>query len=289
MKEKMYNHLSWLNGVTGTRSMMIFKYFHLRGAQKHIKRKIDPVVNLWLSYARERIHSRLAGIARRRIPVWCSLWEDFISRNGPQEEAVKQAAKKGNDRKQVDGVYRESQRGRMQQGRLSSPSIEKQEAAEWDGATIWPQRRAVRCRSAKINDNNSTLDAHHYPDGVLGERRRPLTASRDAADQTPPPNSMVSRCCFCVGDRAKNRPPRPSATEPSVGFKLAARDGRIRRARWTGGRQQRKQAFPTTPLKQRSSINRSKRVNTDVLLQEKRPGTMHTNTFTCRTTAANGK
>lgn len=43
----------------------------------------------------------------------------------------------------------------------------------WDRATIWPQLRAMRCRSTKINGSNSTLDAHHYPDGVLGEWRRP--------------------------------------------------------------------------------------------------------------------
>lgn len=48
-------------------------------------------------------------------------------------------------------------------------SLQQIEAAEWDGATIWPQLRAMHCKSTKINGNNSTLDAHHYPDGVLGE------------------------------------------------------------------------------------------------------------------------
>lgn len=50
---------------------------------------------------------------------------------------------------------------------------QQKKAAEWDGATIWPQLKAMHCRSTKINDNNSTLDAHHYPDGVLGELHRP--------------------------------------------------------------------------------------------------------------------
>lgn len=52
-------------------------------------------------------------------------------------------------------------------------SLQQIEAAEWDGETIWPQLRAMHCKSTKINGNNSTLDAHHYPDGVLGELHRP--------------------------------------------------------------------------------------------------------------------
>lgn len=50
-------------------------------------------------------------------------------------------------------------------------SLQQTEAAEWDRATIWPQLRAMHCKSTKIDGNNSTLDAHHYPDGVLGERQ----------------------------------------------------------------------------------------------------------------------
>lgn len=42
-------------------------------------------------------------IDTRVIPTRNLLEEDFISRNGPREEAVKQAGKKRNDRKQVDG------------------------------------------------------------------------------------------------------------------------------------------------------------------------------------------
>lgn len=48
-------------------------------------------------------------------------------------------------------------------------SLQQIEAAEWDGATICPQLRAMHWKSTKINGNNSTLDTHHYPDGVLGE------------------------------------------------------------------------------------------------------------------------
>lgn len=55
------------------------------------------------------------------------------------------------------------------------------EAVERDRATIWPQLRAMHCKSNKINGNNSTLDAHHYPDGVLGDLHRPPNQDTDTA------------------------------------------------------------------------------------------------------------
>lgn len=59
------------------------------------------------------------------------------------------------------------------QGEKSFIPSNIKKAGELDGATIWPQLRAMHRRSTKIDDNNSTLDAHHYPDGVLGELHRP--------------------------------------------------------------------------------------------------------------------
>lgn len=80
-------------------------------------------------------------------------------------------------KRQTEGDGREAQRRQMQEEQSFIPSNnttkKKKKAAKWDGGTIWPQLKAMHCRSTKINDSNSTLDAHHYPDGVLGELNRP--------------------------------------------------------------------------------------------------------------------
>lgn len=80
-------------------------------------------------------------------------------------------------------------------------SLQQIEAAERDGATIWPQLRAAHCKSTKINGNNSTLDAHHYPDGVLGELHRPpnqeQTQTESAALKYHRPPRWFSLVCLC--------------------------------------------------------------------------------------------
>ena len=60
----------------------------------------------------------------------------------------------------------------------------------------------MHCKSTQINGNNSTLDAHHYTDGVLGENCLGyLTKSRHCTDRTPhatgpPPPPTSSECCL---------------------------------------------------------------------------------------------
>lgn len=71
------------------------------------------------------------------------------------------------------GRVKRSTKRRNARGEVFYSPQHKKNAAEWDRATIWLQLRVMHRRSTKIDDNNSTLDAHHYPDGVLGELHRP--------------------------------------------------------------------------------------------------------------------
>ncbi len=85
-------------------------------------------------------------------------------------------------------------------------SLQQIAAAEWDGATIWPQLRAMHCKSTKINGNNSTLDAHHYPDGVLGELHRPPNQEQTQQRQRAPCSNTTAHpddfhWSVCVGNR----------------------------------------------------------------------------------------
>lgn len=76
-----------------------------------------------------------------------------------------------------------------------------QKECDWPSG---PQYGAMHCKSTQINGNNSTLDAHHYTDGVLGENCLGyLTKSRHCTDRTPhatgpPPRPTSSECCLLV-------------------------------------------------------------------------------------------
>lgn len=102
------------------------------------------------------------------------LSENFISRNGPPEErggceiGRKELKWQRAGRRSLQRITKRPRKA----GLLFHP-LQLKNRSGWDRATIWPQLRAMRCRSTKINGSNSTLDAHHYPDGVLGEWRRP--------------------------------------------------------------------------------------------------------------------
>lgn len=82
--------------------------------------------------------------------------------------------------------------------------------------------QATRCRSTKINGNKSTLDAHHYPDGVLGERRRPPNREQTEIKRRRPPRWFSDSHCLVLLQWQSWE--RTAATEPSVGFKLGTRD-----------------------------------------------------------------
>lgn len=102
------------------------------------------------------------------------LLEDSISRNGFPEE--RGGCEIGRKELKWQKAGRRSLQRATKRPRKAGPlfhPLQLKNRREWDQATIWPQLRAMCCRSTKINGNNSTLDAHHYPDGVLGERRRP--------------------------------------------------------------------------------------------------------------------
>lgn len=222
-----------------------------REARKHSKSKYHIQSGLYCLAMREWFGFMMVNI--KMIDGWMLpssvlylLSEDFISRNGPPEErggceiGRKELKWQKAGRRSLQRITKR----RRKAGPLFHP-LQLKSRREWDRATIWPQLRAMRCRSTKINGNNSTLDAHHYPDGVLGDGVGHLTASRDGtdSDQTPPPNSMILAVYFRSSDRAENGPLRPSATEPSVDFKLGTRDSKGAPnqtcACWPGGLHQR--------------------------------------------------
>lgn len=67
--------------------------------------------------------------------------------------------------------------------------------------TIWPQLQAPSCKKkkTKINGDSSTLDAHHYPDGVVRE----VHGLPNHSELAPPPTSTVysqgALCWFLQG------------------------------------------------------------------------------------------
>lgn len=103
-------------------------------------------------------------------------------------------------------VERSTACNRTNTGGVVFYSLQQIEAAEWDGATIWPQLRAMHCKSTKINGNNSTLDAHHYPDGVLGELHRPPNQEQTQRRQRAPCSDTTAHLDdfhwpVCVGNQ----------------------------------------------------------------------------------------
>lgn len=118
-------------------------------------------------------------------------------------------------RKRKKKITKKAGRGRLKRstackrtntGGVVFYSLQQIEAAEWDGATIWPQLRAMHCKSAKINGSNSTLDAHHYPDGVLGELHRPPNQEQTQHRRRVPCSNTTAHLddfhwFVCVGDQ----------------------------------------------------------------------------------------
>lgn len=75
--------------------------------------------------------------------------------------------------------------------------LENKKEVEWKRATIWPQLWAMHCRSTKINENSSTLHAHHYPDGVFAEPQRPPNSTDSAEIQSPDAAILTGFVCIC--------------------------------------------------------------------------------------------
>ena len=100
-----------------------------------------------------------------------------------------------------------------------------------------------------------------------------LTASRDGPASDRKHNSMILTVDFRTSDRAKNRPPRPSATEPEA---LSA-SGQPNHTRlldgWTPSR---RTPFPTQPLEQ-AVIN--KQIKTLWILTSYYRGNARTNAY----------
>lgn len=69
----------------------------------------------------------------------------------PRRRLLKQAAKNGNGRKQVDGVYRESQRGRVKQGRQLKSRKLQNETARPSGPNVEP------CAAEALKSMTTTL------------------------------------------------------------------------------------------------------------------------------------
>lgn len=202
----MYNHLSWLYAVTGRPSMTIFKCFHLvrfsdltqREAWKpskskyHIQLGIDGLAMCeWFGLMlvnikmidRWMLHSFI-------LYYWKTLSAEMVSRR--REEVVKSAGRSWNDRKQVEGAYREPQRGRVKQGRSFIPCNWKtgeNETKRPSGPNFEPCAAEALKSMATTLPWMPTITQMVYLENGVGH----LTASRDSTDtdQTPPPNSMI--------------------------------------------------------------------------------------------------
>lgn len=174
------------------------------------------------------------------------LSENFISRNGPPEERGGCESGRKELKWQRAGAYRESQRGRVKQDCSFIPCNWKTGAAETErpsGPNFEPCAAEALKSMAATLPWMPTITQMAYLENGVGH----LTASRDGADsdQTPPPNSMILAVYFWTSDRAENGPPRPSATEPSVGFKLGTRNSKGAPNQTDGWAPSKQKPFPT--------------------------------------------
>lgn len=128
------------------------------------------------------------------------------------------------------------------------------------------------CRSTKTNGNSSTLDAHHYPDGVVGERRTGhLTTSTDTA------RLHDSRCLFLYpSDRAEDGDRRARLQRsPLSAFKT--RHPRQRRRAESTKKGKKKKHPQDDHSKERSSIKTPKHHEYGHPITEDMHGGMHLN------------